>query len=310
MTSTWLRSGLLAAACFSATPALAEINPARLLLLDAERVGARLVAVGERGTVLLSDDEGQAWSARRTGTTRTLTALAFDDANTGVAVGHGGVLLRTEDGGRNWTAIDVEELAGNDSLLGVTALGSGRFVAFGAFALYLESGDAGRTWTRRQVFGEDGDAHIFQLFAADPALFLVGERGTLARSDDQGQTWTLLDSPYPGSYFGGLRTREGALLIYGMRGNVWRSGDGGRRWDAIDLGLTIGLNGGSLLDDGRIVLAGNGGLLLQSSDDGRSFTRINGASGDLAQARPSGDNTLVLVGAAGAQRVDMNPKNP
>ena len=73
------------------------------LLLGVTRAGKRLVAVGEYGDILLSDDEGQSWhQAKKVPTTVTLTAVDFVDDKTGWAVGHDTVILKTEDGGETW----------------------------------------------------------------------------------------------------------------------------------------------------------------------------------------------------------------
>ena len=58
----------------------------------------RLLAVGERGFVLLSDDAGKTWKAVPTPVTRTLTGC-IQGRTRGVAVGHGASIVRTEDGG-------------------------------------------------------------------------------------------------------------------------------------------------------------------------------------------------------------------
>ena len=55
------------------------IKPDHIILLDIDKAGDRLVAVGERGFVLYSDDEGATWTARPTPVTRTLTGVAFKD---------------------------------------------------------------------------------------------------------------------------------------------------------------------------------------------------------------------------------------
>ena len=58
----------------SHTPELAPGFETRLLLLDAETLGQRQIAVGERGFILLSDD-GQHWRPAKTAGTATLTAI-------------------------------------------------------------------------------------------------------------------------------------------------------------------------------------------------------------------------------------------
>ena len=84
----------------------AEIEPlaAGSLLLDLAVAGNRLVAVGERGHVLLSDDQGATWRQAKSVPTRVmLTAVFFVDAQYGWAVGHDETILNTADGGENWT---------------------------------------------------------------------------------------------------------------------------------------------------------------------------------------------------------------
>ena len=130
-----------------ASSVVVDVRSDRIMLLGLTQVGKRLVAVGERGFTLVSDDGGQTWKGVQTPVTRTLTGVAFKDAKVGVAVGHGGSFVRTEDGGNTWAQVTVEE-AGPDSLLGVTHLEGDRFVAYGAFGLYFDSQDAGKTWQR------------------------------------------------------------------------------------------------------------------------------------------------------------------
>ena len=270
----------------------------KVFLLDLEKAGERLVAVGERGVVLYSDDQGQKWHSLRSPVTRTLTALAFANDREGAAVGHGGALLHTVDGGLSWQAVEAD--SGGESLLGVAAIGDRQLLAWGAFGLVLASGDGGASWERRMILGEDFDRHIAQILQTQGQLLLVGESGTLARSLDQGQTWQTLESPYEGSFFGALQTRAGALLAYGMRGNVWRSTDEGQTWSKAQTGTTLGINSALQLASGRILALGNGGLLLASDDDGVSFRALNNASkASLAQGVQLPNGQTLAVGEAG-----------
>lgn len=281
-----------------------EIRPNRIILMNIGRAGDRLVAVGERGFVLLSDDSGKSWRAVGTPVTRSLTGVAFEDARHGVAVGHGGAIVRTADGGETWTAVDVEQEAGSDSFLGVTSLGGGHFAAYGAFGLYLDSADGGATWQRRQVISAEFENHISQVLQINGALLMVAEYGTLARSEDGGTTWTQLESPYTGSFFGEVVTRDGAIVIYGMRGKVFRSGDAGATWQLIETGTTLAFNGGTVLADGRIVLVGNNGLVAESSDDGQSFRLAWSPAGRGFAAVAEVPGGLVVVGESGVAVLD------
>ena len=63
---------------------IAPLAP-RSLLLDAVKAGDRIVVVGERGHVLLSDDQGASWRQAKVPTRATLTAVYFVDAQNGWA---------------------------------------------------------------------------------------------------------------------------------------------------------------------------------------------------------------------------------
>lgn len=287
-----------------------DIHSDRIILMDLEQAGERLLAVGERGFVLLSDDTGKTWKAVPTPVTRTLTGLAFKDARVGVAVGHGASIVRTADAGQTWQQVALDE-AGTDSLLGVTHVADDRFIAYGAFGLLFDSSDAGRTWTRRTVISEDFDRHISQVLPVDGTLLLIAESGSLARSDD-GVTWTQIASPYEGSFFGALETRDKALLVFGMRGNVYRTTDLGVTWQKVETGTTASLMSGRQLADGRVLLVGNVGLLAESRDDGQTLElHWSPASRGFASLieTPAG---VLLAGESGLTHLDAAwlAKNP
>jgi photosystem II stability/assembly factor-like uncharacterized protein len=317
----WLRAACLwtAAVCMAAPVANAqeaeseapaqrgktvvEIKPDRIVLVDIARADERLAAVGERGFVLLSDDAGKSWRARETPVTRTLTGIAFRDTRVGVAVGHGGSFIRTEDGGETWTQVPVPE-AEPESLLGIVHLGGDHFAAYGAFGMYFDSTDAGRSWVRQTVLAEDFEWHVSQVIPVGSTLILVAESGTLARSDDGGATWTAIASPYVGSFFGAVATPSGAVVAFGMRGNVYRSSDLGATWQKVELDTTASLNGGRVLSDGRILLVGNSGLLAVSHDDGRTLELHWAPKGRGFAAVAEAGGRIILAGEGGVTPLD------
>lgn len=257
------------------SPSFVPTKVNRISLFDVVWAGGGLLAVGERGVVFRSSDSGATWKAQRTPTMRTLAGVAFNDEKNGVAVGHGATILRTVDGGGNWQQVVVDD-AGKDSLLGVAALGETRIVAYGSFGLYLESNDNGQTWKRHKIIDGEFDRHISQVVKVGEKFLLVGESATLALSDDA-TTWKRMESPYKGSWFGGLMTKGGAWLIYGMRGNVYRSENAGADWTKIEVGGQQSLMNGRVLEDGRIVLVGISGKIVISNDDGVNFAPLKSA---------------------------------
>ena len=71
--------------------------------LDIAYADSRIVAVGDRGKILYSDDQGDHWKQAVTPSEVLLTSVCFADARHGWAVGHDAVVLGSDDGGETWT---------------------------------------------------------------------------------------------------------------------------------------------------------------------------------------------------------------
>ncbi len=84
-------------------PALITPLASHVVLLGIARAGSRHVAVGERGIIVLSDDDGRSWRQAVVPVSVTLTAVTFPTAAQGWAVGHSGAILHSDDGGTHWT---------------------------------------------------------------------------------------------------------------------------------------------------------------------------------------------------------------
>jgi photosystem II stability/assembly factor-like uncharacterized protein len=277
----------------------------RVALLALVRAGHRLVAAGERGRILFSDDAGTSWRVAATPTFHTLTSLAVVDARRGFATGHQGVLLRTEDGGETWKQADIV-MKEKPALFAVHVAGN-RGMAVGAYGTYLESNDAGRSWRARRIGAADFDKHLTGVAPAGPGrVVLAGEAGTLLATADDGATWHEVRSPYAGSFFGAIGLRDGSVLAYGMRGNAWRSTDAGRNWKRIDLGPYTGaLQGASEQPDGSVVLTGADGLVARSADAGATFKLSALASRiTVAAAAPGAPGQWLVASPSGLRRVD------
>ncbi|MFK8329482.1 WD40/YVTN/BNR-like repeat-containing protein [Pseudomonas sp. BJa5] len=277
------------------------------LLLDVTHAGKRLVAVGDRGHILFSDDQGQTWTQAKVPTRQLLTAVYFVDDKQGWAVGHDAQILASSDGGVTWSK-QFEDLKREAPLLDVWFKDAQQGFAVGAYGALLETTDGGKHWTDvgERLDNED-QFHLNGIAAIkDAGLFIVGEQGSMFRSSDDGQTWEKLEGPYQGSLFGVIGTAQPrTLLAYGLRGNLYRSADFGDNWQQIELkaargALEFGLASATLLDDGSLVLVGNGGSVLRSSDDGQTFSVFN-RSDRIALTGVSGQDKggLVLVGQGG-----------
>jgi len=139
---------------------------------------------------------------------------------------------------------------------------------------------------------------------------IVGERGLVMRSDDQGQNWGVITPFYNGSFYGGTQLANGSWLVYGMRGNVYTSADG-QTWTRSKVPAPASFFDHLVLDDGRIVLFGQGGLTLYSADQGQSFTfgRMN-VRASLIDAQALPDGKVLVAADAGIFPFEPVPATP
>lgn len=265
-----------------AAPAPLQIRPAvhssaatLAPMLGAARAGQRIVAVGDYGIVLLSDDQGKSFrQAASVPISSTLTAVSFADARNGWAVGHWGAILRTTDGGENWS-VQRTDTGEDRPLFSVHFFNADEGIAVGLWSLVLRTRDGGRSWETIDLpappEGGKADRNLFKVFASPRgSLFVAAERGLILRSDDRGQTWHYLSTGYKGSFWSGTALADGTLIVAGLRGTLYRSTDDGRTWAATASGSKSSLTDIVEVGD-RVIGVGLDGVQIESTDRGASF---------------------------------------
>lgn len=270
---------------------------AHSLLLDSIRLGDRLLAAGERGHIVWSDDDGLTWQQAEVVPTRsTLTRLAAFGGRLWAA-GHDTVILTSGDGGRNWTRqyFDPER---QQPVMDLHFFDAEHGLAIGAYGLMLVTDDGGRSWQDRAVSEED-DAHLNAFVElADGTWMIAGEAGFSYRSFNRGETWEPMDLPYQGSMFSAFERDDGCVMFAGLRGHVMRSCDAGAQWEEVGSGSTSTLVDG-LAAGNRVLLVGNGGTILEQAG-GETFRSVTHSSGvDFASILDLGNGRFLLTGEDG-----------
>ncbi|MCY1280697.1 Ycf48-like protein [compost metagenome] len=296
--------------------------------------GGRMVAAGQRGHILYSDD-GKAWQQAQVPVSSDLTALAFPSAQQGWAVGHEGVILHTADGGATWSkqldGRQIAELVGqrygapvdaddaeaqrlqqeaeafaaqgaDKPLLDVWFEDERQGFAIGAFNLILRTEDGGKSWTPwLDRIDNPRGMHLYGIRPAGGSLFIVGEQGLVLKLDAAGQRFEPVQLPYEGTLFGLLGSAE-MVLVYGLRGNAYRSLDGGASWTKVETQINAGLSSGVALADGSIVLVSQAGHVLRSRDQGASFAPVKPTrvAPNFAVA-PAPGGAVALAGVGGVR---------
>lgn len=324
-------------------PAMESARASNRMLLAVTRAGQRLVSVGERGIILLSDDNGNTWRQAKVPVSVSLTNVRFVTATKGWAVGHSGVVLHSADGGDTWArqldgaqaaalvldmakakAAQGGETAGKQlaeaerlkaegpdkPFLDVYFSDEKHGLIIGAYGLAFATEDGGQHWQAwsDRIPNPQGK-HLYSIHSSGNELFIAGEQGALFRSSDGGKSFAKVNTPYSGSYFGVLAGSKGELVVFGLRGNVYWSGDAGASWQKVDSGSPANLTDGVRLSDGTLLLVDQAGQVLQSSDQGRSFRRL-----PLADATPASgvaqaaDGSLIISGVRGMKRMTLSTK--
>lgn len=318
-------------------PAKTSVLAQRSPLLDVARAGERLVAVGQRGHILYSDDAGQSWQQAAVPVSSDLNAVHFPTAAQGWAVGNDGVILHSNDAGATWSKqLDGRAIGGlvlenyralasaepanerwplfaaegqrlveegaDKPFLDVWFADAQHGYAVGVFNLILATRDGGRSWTPLQDRTDNPQGlHLNAIASTGDALYLAGEQGLLRKWDARQERFVAIATPYQGSYFGVIG-KPGEVLVYGLRGHAFRSLDAGQSWQQLDSGLEVSVTAGVLDDGGRYQLFTQAGHRLQASN-GQTALQTLPQQGQLpvAGAVLAGDGALVLVGARGTR---------
>ncbi|AXL70898.1 YCF48-related protein [Pseudomonas aeruginosa] len=323
---TWMLAVLLAATFASAQdqtfvdplflPARLSDRPTEKLLVDIAALGdGRLVAVGEQGTIILSDDKGHGWRQAEVPVSVNLTAVFFFDTRIGWVAGHGGVILGTRDGGQTWTRL----FDGNAANAQILAAAQRRLKKVqdraqgmdeAADSLQDELEQAEEALADAEAGSRFGPSRpLFGLWFKDVRQgFAVGSFGQLFRTDDGGTTWRYigdrLDNPEGFHYNAIAHTPSGKLAVVGEGGAVHISADGGDSWQRRETGYNGQLYGLLAFHDARgdeiLLVYGFGGRVFVSRDGGASWAEGNsGVKTNIVAGFVAADGSLRLIDAGG-----------
>jgi photosystem II stability/assembly factor-like uncharacterized protein len=286
------------------------------LMLNFAKAEQRLVAVGEYGHVLLSDDEGKTWrQAKSVPSKATLTSVVFQPGNLGWAVGHDTTILHTTDGGETWT----RQYGGgdnDDALLTVVFTDPMHGLAMGAFNFTVETNDGGKTWTKRKLAGDGKAADAAAAApAADPAAPTADDLQAKADAEAEAKAKA---SGVDGAYAvadgddahinHGFTGPNGLVIIAAEAGKVYRSTDGGKVFQTIQTAYAGSFWGGTALQDGSLLVVGMRGNIWRSTDQGLTWTKSETGKADqsIASVIQLPDGMIVAVGLSGGLLVSKD----
>ena len=285
-------------------------------LHDIASCGGTTIAVGRRGLIRTSKDDGATWKDSSSGTWDDLDAVAFSgDCEVVIAVGEEGAALVSTDDGGTW---DAPETNTRNDFNEVALSDDGRAaIAVGDKGLFRFSTDGGKTWSPPDNNVTGKDVNDVALSGDGRMAVAVGDDNVIRISRDGGMNW--VDSGvgiWPRS--GGrerddfravaLRVEAGkpaiAAAVIGQRGALLFSADvtaGEVEWTR-----KTGKEDRSSFEDvafsgENAVAVGRRGAIWTSADGGETWNSRDGRQGNhlYAVALTGDGNVAVAVGRDG-----------
>ncbi|MCF8024745.1 MAG: hypothetical protein K9K82_04565 [Desulfobacteraceae bacterium] len=292
-------------------PAFRSVNATSSLLLDITKAGARLVTVGEKGTILYSDDKGENWTQADVPVRVTLTAVDFANAQAGWAVGHDGVVLHTEDGGKTWKLqmegreggrLNVEyarqrvadkkaELAGSEANARADIQNELKEARAALDFWEAES----KRW---------GNPLLDVWFKNSREGFVIGSYGRFYHTNNGGKNWVpawdRIANPHNWHLNAFAVTTE-TIFIAGESGTLYRSRDGGKSWESLKTPYEGSYLGIVASDEHHFVIAyGIGAKMVLSNDGGDTWNLMQTKAGAaLSGGTVKNDGSVLIISYSG-----------
>ncbi|MBI2962937.1 MAG: hypothetical protein HYY35_04220 [Deltaproteobacteria bacterium] len=215
----------------------------------------RLWAVGPRGTMLRSLDDGATWQDRSLGKDITLNGVTFVDDQEGWVVGEFGTILHTVDGGETWQRSEA-----------ITGLPP--YVEDVSAEVALRVGIPPLT---------QDDLYLFDVAFVTPETgYVVGAGGFVLSTVDRGLHWTATRAGTRNTLFRVVPTPTDGLIATGVLGTVvHRRAEAWAADEDISHRIFTWIRGIGFSADGALgVAVGGKATVLLSRDQGASWERL------------------------------------
>lgn len=310
----------------------------RSQLLGVASAGNRLVTVGVRGGIALSDDQGKTWRQVSSPVSSDLVAVQFPTALQGWAVGHDGVVLHTQDAGEHWNKqfdgnqardlafeyfkqrvavgdgqseqmlADMELNYANgpeQALLDVWFEDEHTGYVVGSFGSLFVTQDGGKTWT---CWIDRTDAptllHFNSIRRVGKDLYIGSEQGLVFKFDPAQQRFIGKNTGYEGSFFA-LAGDDQRVVAFGLLGNAYASIDKGHTWAPLKTATNGSFTSAMTMPNGRIYAATRNGQVVVSDGPGSAFAPMDVAQPMLVTAIAAVRQTVALVGLSGVRTLAL-----
>lgn len=260
---------------WASTPAGADLSR-----VAADERGKVLIAIGERGVILRSEDSGRHWSLSdvRGAASDLRAVIHHPPSGAWIAAGTHGTILRSLDAGRTWTALEHDLKLTFESLFFEPR--SGALLIGGEAGIVGRSTDAGVSWRLERIRMQEPVTPITAFHSLPGQLLATSALGRFLTSVDGGATWQL-HSMGGNAYFTDavFDPEHRVALMTSHVGDVFRLVAGEDSWERVELTFAGHKKYLSAIRyDARtksLLVAGHHGLAARSSDGGRTWQQAN-----------------------------------
>ena len=309
-------------------------------LMAIASAGNALVAVGSRGLIIRSTDDGKTWNQSSVPVQSDLLAVNFPNSKEGWAVGHDGVILHSEDGGKIWKKELDGRIAGKEFInyyaehdndaatkaaaaeialnyksgpslpwLDVWFKDDNNGFVVGSFGMIAATTDGGKTWKPwLDRIDNKQWLNLNCIRGVGDDIYIAGERGMVFKLDLNKNLFKKIATGYDGSFFGFIGNTS-TLLAFGLRSTVYRSNDNGLSWNELKIPTeaVATINGASLIPNssGFALINNEGQILLSDREAGQlKIVQANKQmryTGGITFAK---NNSIVVTGLNGVVSVN------
>lgn len=311
---------------YSMLPAVSMSKATTAVLLDITRTSSRLIASGEFGIIIYSDDNGQNWQQAKVPVSVTITSIFFLNDQLGWATGHQGVVLHTKDAGESWqiqlTGVEATQIIIDtaekykalwEQNLATKNLPEG--MTEDDFSLQID--DIAFLIEDKQKALEDGPSEPFfdVWFSSENTGYAIGAYGFLFATTDGGKSWSL-DPSYLTNvdkfhFYTFVPFDRENLFLIGESGLVWHSHNTGQTWNKIEMPYDGSFFGGLKTSDNALLAFGLRGNIYKTTDLGKTWikTKTDHSSSIMGGVQVD-KNRIAFVGSDGALLIsDDNGKS-
>lgn len=239
--------------------------------------------VGDLGRILKTQDGGKTWKQHPVSGRRPFFGIScLDSQRVWVSTTHARI-FQTADGGGSWKELKAP---GDRNLLSVAFVNDQRGTAVGDFGLIVHTEDGGATW-EEIALPEDlvlpevavdmgvfaGDILLYELsFVDENRGWVVGEFGSILKTEDGGKTWKQQTSGIDTTLFGVHFTDANHGIAVGMDSVILATEDGGANWRPVTSPFQERSYYDVQVSGSYAWIVGGQGTLLVSSDGGKEWT--------------------------------------